>query len=143
MYFWKIEKFKEAIITGRMKPKDLWLYCIAYILTYSGLLVYTLVGLFSQGYWGIATLQIVLVMAGTYYAYYQNKKAFNTFYFCGIAWMVLVRTSFFMAMGMLNLYVMSHLFDVVYLVDFRNTAIIACGFELLFYWRIAKHLSDF
>jgi len=47
-----------------------------------------------------------------------------------------------MGIGMLNLYVMTYLFGVESLFTVKNSAIIALIFEILFYWRIGRHIAD-
>ena len=87
----------------------------------------------------MAIIQIVLFIGGTYYAFYSNGaikgKDFSKRFF-SIGWVFLLRATFFMGIGMLNLYMMTYLFGVESLFTVKNSAIIALIFEILFYWRI-------
>ena len=145
MYFWKIEKLKDDIKKNLLIPKDNFLYLISYITIYSIFLVLAVIQLYETLGIGMAVMQIVLFIAGTYYVYYSNGGAKGRDFskrFFSIGWVFLLRATFFMGIGMLNLYVMTRLLGYESLFTVKNSAIIALIFEILFYWRIGKHIND-
>jgi len=145
MYFWKIEKLKDDIKNNLLTPKENFLYLVSYVTVYSIFLMLAVVQLYKTLGIGMAVMQIVLFIAGTYYAYYSNGGANGrdfTKRFFSIGWVFLLRATFFMGIGMLNLYVMTRLLGYESLFTVKNSAIIALIFEILFYWRIGKHIND-
>ncbi len=145
MYFWKIEKLKVDIKNNQLTPKDNFLYLVSYVTVYSIVLMIAVVQLYETlGVW-MAIVQILLFIGGTYYAFYSNDGAHGRDFakrFFSIGWVFLLRATFFMGIGMLNLYVMTYLLGFESLFTVENSAIIALIFEILFYWRIGKHIED-
>jgi hypothetical protein len=145
MYFWKIKKLKEDIKNNHLTSKDNFLYLISYVTVYSIFLMIAVVQLYETlGLW-MAIIQILLFIGGTYYAFYSNNgvqgRDFSKRFF-SIGWVFLLRATFFMGIGMLNLYVMTQLFGFESLFTVKNSAVIALVFEVLFYWRIGRHIAD-
>ena len=145
MYFWKIEKLKNDIKNNNLTPKDNLLYLVSYITVYSIFLILTVVQLYDTlGIW-MAIIQILIFIAGTYYSFYSNGgvegRDFRKRFF-SIGWVFLLRATFFMGIGMLNLYLMTYVSGYENLFTVRNSAIITLIFEILFYWRIAKHIEE-
>lgn len=145
MYFWKIKKLKEDILNDRLSAKENFFYLLAYSTFYMILLLIAVVQLYeSVGIW-MAVIQVLLFAGGTYYAFYSNGgakgKEFSKRFF-SIGWVFLVRATFFMTIGMLNLYVMTHLFGMERFLTVGSSAMIGLLFEMLFYWRIGKHIAD-
>lgn len=145
MYFWKIKALKADIQDDLLTSKDDVLYLVFYSALYAALLILAIVQLYESLGISMALGQIVLFIAGVYYAFYSSGgakgKDFSKRFF-SIGWVFLIRASFFMGLGMLNLYVMTHIFGFEYLFTLKNSTIIALVFEVLFYWRIGKHISD-
>jgi len=145
VYFWKIKALKADIQDDLLTSKDDVLYLVFYSALYAALLILAIVQLYESLGISMALGQIVLFIAGVYYAFYSNGgakgKDFSKRFF-SIGWVFLIRASFFMGLGMLNLYVMTHIFGFEYLFTLKNSTIIALVFEVLFYWRIGKHISD-
>jgi len=145
MYFWKIGKLKEDIRNNSLTSQDNYYYLLSYTTLYTILLIVAVVRLYdSMGIW-MAVIQVLLFVGGTYYAYYSNGRAKGKDFskrFFSIAWVFLIRATFFMTIGMLNLYVMTHLFGMEKLLTVGSSAIIGLLFEMLFYWRIGKHIKD-
>ena len=145
MYFWKIKALKVDIKKGLLTPRDNFNYFLAYTTLYSILLIISVVQLYESLGMKMALIQILLFISGIYYAYYSNGGARGQNFikhFVSIGWVFLIRASFFMGIGMLNLYVMTWVFNLEKLFTIQNSAIIALVFEVLFYWRIGKHIYD-
>ena len=145
MYFWNIKKLKEDIKYNHVSPKDEFLYLLSYVSVYFIFLMLAVLQLYETLGIEMAIIQILLFVGGTYYAYYSNGatdgKDFSKRFF-SIGWVFLLRATFFMGIGMLNLYFMTQLFGFETLFTIKNSAIIALIFEILFYWRIGKHIED-
>ena len=145
MYFWKIKSLKEDIHHSRVSSRDYFYYFLAYTTVYSILLMLAVIQLYETLGIVMAIVQILLFIGGTYYAFYSNGagggKDFMRRFF-SIGWVFLLRATFFMGIGMLNLYVMTYLLGVDRLFTLQNSAIIALSFEMLFYWRIGRHIAD-
>jgi len=145
MYFWKIKLLKEDIRNNLLTPKDNFLYFVSYTVLYSIFLMVAVVQLYETLGILMAIIQILLFIGGTYYAYYSNGAAKGKDFakrFFSVGWVFLLRATFFMGLGMLNLYVMTHIFGMEKLFTVSNSAIIGLVFEILFYWRIGKHIAD-
>jgi len=145
MYFWKIKQLKVDIKENLLTPKDNFNYLVSYTTLYSIFLIVAVVQLYETLGITMAIIQILLFICGIYYAYYSNGgnkgKDFSKRFF-SIGWVFLLRATFFMAIGMLNLYVMTHLFGMEKLFTVSNSAMIGLVFEILFYWRIGKHIEE-
>ena len=145
MYFWKIKKLKEDIRHARVPARDYFYYFLSYTTIYSILLMLAVIQLYETLGIVMAIIQVLLFVGGTYYAFYSNGagqgKDFMRRFF-SIGWVFLLRATFFMGIGMLNLYVMTYLLGVERLFTLQNSAIIALVFEVLFYWRIGRHIAD-
>jgi hypothetical protein len=91
----------------------------------------------------VVLLQVVISVLGLGYIYYKNggNKHF-VFHLTSVGWVFLLRSLFFMSIGMLNLYVMTHLFGLEELFSAKNAIIVAMVFELLLYWRIGSHIGS-
>jgi len=145
MYFWKIKSLKERLKNNTIETKEYFFYLVAYSILYGISLILTVIQLYKT--WGIsmAIIQVLLFAGGIYYAYYSNGGAKGEAFlkrFFSIGWVFLLRATFFMSIGMLNLYVMTHLFGMEKMFTVNNSAIIGLLFEILFYWRIGKHIAD-
>ncbi len=145
MYFWNIKNLKKDIRHARISSRDYFYYFLAYSTVYSILLIMTVIQLYETLGIVIAIVQILLFIAGTYYAFYSNGAREGRDFirrFFSIGWVFLLRATFFMSIGMLNLYVMTSIFGLQNLFTIQNSAIIALLFEVLFYWRIGRHIAD-
>jgi len=143
MYLWKIKNLKEDIEENRVSVGDKVLYLIFFSLLYFTLLIQSLMQI--NNFWNLkmVMVQVVISVLGIVYAYYKSKrKAFFVHDFSSVGWVFLLRSLFFMSLGMLNLYVMSSLFGVEELFSAKNAIIIAMMFEILLYWRIGSHIAS-
>jgi len=145
MYFWKIKLLKDDIRNDVVTESD----NLKYLLSYSGLTVLLLllavVSLYNTWGVGMVVVQILVVIVGTYYSFHTNGarqgKDFAKRFF-SVGWIFLVRSLFFMFIGMLNLVFMTYLFSIEEMLTEQNTMIIALLFELLLYWRIGRHIAS-
>ncbi len=145
MYFWKIKSLKDDIQNDVLTDKDNVLYSVSYVVLTGILLLLAVDSLYSTSGMGMVVVQLLVVIAGTYYAFYLNGgmqgKEFTKRFF-SVGWVFLVRSLFFMLLGMLNLVFMTYLFGIEKMLTEQNTMIIALLFELLLYWRIGKHIES-
>ena len=145
MYFWKIKNLKQDIKAKKLTKKDKNLYLIFFTLLYISLLFQSIIQINSLWNIEMVLLQIVISILGIIYAYVQNgASAGQDFlkHFTSVGWVFLLRSLFFMSIGMLNLYVMTHLFGLEELFSAKNAIIVAMVFELLLYWRIGSHIKS-
>ena len=145
MYFWKIKNLKDDIRHARVSSRDYFYYFCAYTTVYSIFLILAVIQLYKTIGIVMAIVQIFIFMGGTFYAFYSNGARQGRDFmrrFFSIGWVFLLRATFFMSIGMLNLYVISYLFGIERLYSLQNSAIIALIFEILFYWRIGRHIAD-
>ncbi|HHD75458.1 MAG TPA: hypothetical protein ENK82_06870 [Campylobacterales bacterium] len=144
MYVWKIEKLKADILLGLISPREKKFYLIAFLLLYSSLFIQAIIQV--EILWGLelAMVQFLISILGLYYVYRRSRSSFKVFVerFTPVAWVFIVRSMFFMMLGMLNLYVMTWLFGFGDLFTAKNSLIIGMCFELLLYWRIGKHIES-
>lgn len=143
MYLWKIEKLKEDIKENKVTKKDENLYLIFFTLLYVGLFVQALIQV--EILWNIEMLliQMFIAIGGVFYGFRKNSGAKDFIKnFSAIGWVFLLRSLFFMSLGMLNLYVMTHLFGLAELLTAKNAIIVGMAFELLLYWRIGAHIES-
>lgn len=143
MYFWKIQQLKAQIRQNTSTQREYLHYSIAYITLYGVLLSMAMWQFYSV--WGVSMLlvQFIVAAGGTYYLYYVYQKISRETFahdLFSVGFVFLLRSIFFMSLGMLNLYFMTWLFSVERLFSAENTLLIGLGFEFLLYWRIGKHL---
>jgi len=144
MYVWKIEKLKEDLRAGLLTAKEQRLYGIAFTALYVTLFVQALIQI--NALWGqeLTLVQVLISILGLYYVYRRSTASTKDFwnYLTAVAWVFILRSMFFMMLGMLNLYVMTWLFGYADLFTAKNSLIIGMCFELLLYWRIGKHIES-
>ncbi len=143
MYFWKIKNLKQDIKENKITPKESRLYLILFSLLYLFLLIQAIVQIELLWNMEMVVLQISIVLLGLLYIYKKSNKAFFFNHLSAIGWVFLLRSLFFMTIGMLNLYVMTYLFGVEEFFSAKNSVIIGMSFEVLLYWRIGKHIEIF
>ncbi|CAA6798688.1 MAG: Unknown protein [uncultured Sulfurovum sp.] len=143
MYLWKIKNLKKDIQEERVSSKDYILYLTLFLALYILLLIQSIIQIHSLWNIEMVVLQVVISFLGIAYAYYNSKrKAFFIKDFTSVGWVFLLRSLFFMSIGMLNLYVMTSLFGVEELFSAKNAIIVAMIFEILLYWRIGSHIAS-
>ena len=145
MYLWKIKNLKQDIKENKLTKKDNLLYASFFSILYLGLLIQSIIQINSLWNIEMVVLQVLISILGIIYAYVQNGafKGQDFFkHFTSVGWVFLLRSLFFMSIGMLNLYVMTYLFGVEELFSAKNAIIIAMVFELLLYWRIGSHIAS-
>ena len=143
MYLWKIKNLKQKIVENKISKKENLQYLLLFTLLYMSLLFQSLVQI--DRLWNIqmVLLQLSLSLLGIGYAYYRTKrKAFFLQDISSIGFVFLLRSLFFMSLGMLNLYVMTHLFGVEEIFSPKNAIIVGMMFEVLLYWRIGSHIAS-
>lgn len=145
MYFWKIKLLKQDIKGNSVSQIDDYWYFILFTALYSVLFIQAIVQIKSLWNIQMVFLQVLISILGIAYAYHKNggfkgKMFFK--HFTSIGWVFLLRSLFFMSIGMLNLYVMTYLFGLEELFSAKNAIIIAMVFELLLYWRIGSHIES-
>lgn len=145
MYFWKIKLLKEDIINERVTTSMHTQYKRAYILLYIFLLLSSLWQFYKV--WGVemVAVQGFISIFGIYYLYYIYQKISRVSFtrdLFSVGFVFLLRSIFFMSIGMLNLYFMTWVLDVEKLFSTQNSMIIGMVFEFLLYWRIGKHLKS-
>jgi hypothetical protein len=145
MYLWKIGLLKEDIKENKLTHSDYKAYGVAFLALYGLLLLFAIIQIYTVWNSMMVEVQVFVASGGIYYAYYLNgasqgenfrEKLFS------IGWVFLLRSVFFMSIGMLNLYVMTNLFGLEALLTAKNSIIIGLLFEILLYWRIAKHIES-
>ena len=143
MYLWKIKKLKQDIKENKVSKKDVLLYLLFFIVLYVGLLIQSIIQIDSLWNSEMVLMQVLISLLGLAYIYYKNggSKKFVA-HLTSVGWVFLLRSLFFMSIGMLNLYVMTHLFGLEELFSAKNAIIVAMGFELLLYWRIGSHIGS-
>jgi hypothetical protein len=143
MYLWKIKNLKQDLKENKVSKKDALLYLFSFIFLYIGLLIQSIIQIDSLWNIEMVFLQVVISLLGLGYIYYKNggKEKF-LFHLTSVGWVFLLRSLFFMSIGMLNLYVMTYLFSVEELFSAKNAIIVAMVFELLLYWRIGSHIGS-
>ncbi len=143
VYFWKINKLKQDIKAHQVSKRDKLLYIVLFFLLYVALFVQAMVQIESLWSHEMLMVQVFISLVGFAYIYYQNetRKDF-LFHLASVGWVFLLRSLFFMSLGMLNLYLMTHLFGVAELFSAKNAIIVGMGFELLLYWRIGSHIKS-
>ncbi len=143
MYLWKIRNLKQDIKENKVTKKSKLFYLFFFTLLYVALLIQSSIQIDSLWNIEMVILQIVISLLGLGYIYYRNEKVENfVFHLTSVGWVFLLRSLFFMSIGMLNLYVMTHLFGVAELFSAKNAIIVGMGFELLLYWRIGSHIGS-
>ena len=145
MYLWKIKNLKQDIKANKLTKKDYFLYVSFFIVLYLGLFIQSIIQINSLWNIEMVVLQVLISILGITYAYAQNggSKGQDFFkHFTSVGWVFLLRSLFFMSIGMLNLYVMTYLFGVEELFSAKNAIIVAMVFELLLYWRIGSHIAS-
>ena len=145
MYLWKIKNLKQDIKENKITKKDYLLYAIFFNILYIGLLIQSILQIDSLWNIEMVLVQVLISILGIIYAYVQNGGSRGEAFiknFTSIGWVFLLRSLFFMSLGMLNLYVMTHLFGLGELFSAKNAIIIAMLFELLLYWRIGSHIES-
>ena len=145
MYLWRINLLKEDIKENKLTNREYMAYGIAFLSLYGLLLLFAIVQIYMVWNPMMVEVQILVATGGIYYAYYLNgasqgenfrEKLFS------VGWVFLLRSVFFMSIGMLNLYVMTNLFGFEALFTAKNSILIGLLFEMLLYWRIAKHIES-
>jgi hypothetical protein len=144
MYLWKIKLLKEEIRKESVSRRGYKLYEIAFLSLYSLLFFLAIIQIYSV--WNILMVgvQVLVSGLGIYYSYFLNGASKGVNFknkFFSLGWVFLLRSVFFMSIGMLNLYVMTYLFSLETLFSIKNSIIIGLLFEILLYWRIAKHIE--
>ena len=148
MYFWKIKNLKQEIIENKVTSRDNILYLILFFTLYMVLFVQAIFQIHSLWNIEMVLLQVLISFLGIGYAYYKSVKSgvgeAKVFieHFTAVGWVFLLRSLFFMTIGMLNLYVMTHIFSFEALFTAKNAVIVGMSFELLLYWRIGKHIES-
>jgi hypothetical protein len=143
MYLWKIKNLKKDIKENKVSKKETSLYLLFFILLYVELLIQSIIQIDSLWNSKMVLLQVVISVLGLGYIYYKNeKKEKFVFHLTSVGWVFLLRSLFFMSIGMLNLYVMTNLFGLEELFSAKNAIIVAMVFELLLYWRIGSHIGS-
>lgn len=143
MYLWKIKNLKQDIQNDSVSVTDKVLYLILFSLLYFSLLIQSVIQIDQLWNLGMVSIQVLISILGVAYAYYNSKrKAFFVHDFSSVGWVFLLRSLFFMSLGMLNLYVMTYLFGVEELFSAKNAIIVAMIFEVLLYWRIGSHIAS-
>ena len=143
MYLWKIKKLKQEIKENKVTKKSKLLYLVFFTLLYIGLLIQSSIQIGSLWNIEMVMLQIIISFLGLGYIYYRNEKVEDfVYHLTSVGWVFLLRSLFFMSIGMLNLYVMTYLFGVAELFSAKNAIIVGMGFELLLYWRIGSHIGS-
>ena len=143
MYLWRIKNLKEDLKAKEVSPKDKLFYLLLFIILYFTLFVQGIMQI--SLFWNkeMIFLQVFISILGLVYAYYKNADA-TTFVqnFTAIGLVFVLRSLFFMTLGMTNLYVMTHLFGMAELFSPKNAIMVGMVFELLLYWRIGSHLAS-
>lgn len=143
MYFWKIKDLKKEIQDARVVPSDTILYLIFFSLLYFSLLIQSLIQIHSLWNMEMVIVQLTISLLGITYAYYNSERKTSFIKdFSAVGWVFLLRSLFFMSIGMLNLYVMTSLFGLEELFTAKNAIIVAMIFEILLYWRIGSHIAS-
>lgn len=143
MYLWKIKNLKQDLKENKVTKKDKLLYLLLFMTLYTALLIQSIIQINTQWNIEMLLLQIALSLLGLGYIYYKNGGAEKfMFHLTSVGWVFLLRSLFFMSIGMLNLYVMTHLFGLEELFSAKNAIIVAMVFELLLYWRIGSHIGS-
>jgi len=143
MYFWKIEKLKEDIKKNKVTKKDENLYLIFFTLLYVGFFFQAIIQIEALWNTEMVIVQVLITMGGIFYGLRKNAEGKDFLKnFMAVGWVFLLRSLFFMSLGMLNLYLMTQLFGLAELFSAKNAIIVGMGFELLLYWRIGKHLES-
>jgi hypothetical protein len=144
MYVWKIKKLKDDIRADVITETEQWFYFIAFTLLYVTLFLQAIIQI--NALWGqeMAMVQFVISILGLYYIYSRSTASGLVFLerFTALSWVFILRSLFFMSLGMLNLYLMTWLFGLEELFTAKNSLIIGMCFELLLYWRIGKHIES-
>ena len=145
MYFWKIKSLKQEIEESTLSTKDEWLYLGAFSLLYFMLFVQGVLQISRLWNIEMVLFQVAIAFGGITYIFFQNGALDGKDFLkklSSVGWVFLLRSLFFMSIGMLNLFVMTHLFDVEDLFSAKNSIIIGMLFEVLLYWRIGKHIRS-
>jgi hypothetical protein len=144
MYLWKIKLLKEEIRKESVSRRDYKLYEMAFLSLYTLLFILAIIQIYTV--WNILMVgvQVLVSGLGIYYSYFLNGGSKGVNFknkFFSVGWVFLLRSVFFMSIGMLNLYVMTYSFSLETLFSIKNSIIIGLLFEILLYWRIAKHIE--
>ncbi len=143
MYLWKIGSLKEALREKRVTQEHRAYYLLLFTLLYFTLSIQSLIQINALWNKEMMVVQILISFLGIAYAYHKNANS-KTFVqnFTAIGWVFVLRSLFFMTLGMTNLYVMTHLFGMAELFSPKNAIMVGMVFELLLYWRIGSHLAS-
>jgi len=144
IYLWKIKELKQDIKENKLTTKDYLIYRVFFISLYLFLFFSAISQIYNSWNSAMILIQVCVSGGGIYYAYSLNGGASGVnFYnkFFSLGWVFLLRSVFFMSIGMLNLYTMSYMFSIETLFSIKNSIIIGLLFEILLYWRIAKHME--
>ena len=145
MYFWKIKLLKEDIRQDKLTQKQSYIYLFSFMVLYVALFVQGIVQIYASWNIEMVVVQSFLAFFGILYIYHKNggEKGKNFIkYSSAIGWVFLLRSLFFMSIGMFNLFVMTYLFDIQELFSVKNSILIGMMFEVLLYWRIGKHIES-
>jgi len=143
MYLWKIKNLKQDIKENKITKKDTSLYLLFFTLLYMALLVQSIVQINSLWNIEMVVTQLFISFFGIGYAYYRSqRKEFFVQDLSAVGFVFVLRSLFFMSLGMLNLYVMTHLFGVEEIFSAKNAIIVGMMFEVLLYWRIGSHIAS-
>ncbi len=143
MYLWKIKNLKQDLKKNKLNKKDENLYLVFFTLLYLTLFIQSLIQINILWNIELVLVQVLISVLGIAYLYHKNSDT-QTFRqnFTAVGWVFVLRSLFFMTLGMTNLYVMTHLFGIAELFSAKNAIIIGMIFELLLYWRIGSHLAS-
>ena len=144
IYLWNVTGLEKDIKEKRLTNNDYAIYSIAFLSLYMVLLFLAIIQIYEAWNSEMVLVQMAVSGLGIYYAYHSNGGSRGVNFrnkFFSVGWIFLLRSLFFMSIGMLNLYVMTYLFSLEALFSIKNSIIIGLLFEMLLYWRIAKHME--
>jgi len=145
IYLWKIDLLKEKIRKNRVSKEEYLLYTVAFLFLYILLFILSIIQIYTVWNIFMVIVQVLVSWVGIYYSYHlnggSNGRNFKEIFF-SVGWVFLLRSVFFMSIGMLNLYVMTSLLDIEKFFSLKNSIIIGLLFEILLYWRIAQHIES-
>jgi len=143
MYLWKIKNLKQEIEEHKISKKENLQYLLLFTLLYVILLIQSIIQINTLWNIQMVVIQLSLSIFGIAYAYYRSqRKEFFLQDLSAIGFVFVLRSLFFMSLGMLNLYVMTHIFGVEKIFSPKNAIIVGMMFEVLLYWRIGSHIAS-